>query len=92
MLYKSSLQFAAFCYHLQMNGSASDAPKEDMTLNCWVLHPVACVSTDTLIKTTVRNKCFSCSIYCGRFKYIFVYILPEDGQRSGPKHVVSSAQ
>jgi hypothetical protein len=26
--------------------------------NCWVLHPVACVSTNTLIKTTVRNKCF----------------------------------
>jgi hypothetical protein len=28
----------------------------------------------------------------GRFKYIFVYILPEDGHRSGPKLVVSSAQ
>jgi hypothetical protein len=27
-------------------------------LNCWVLHPVACVSTNTLIKTTVRNNCF----------------------------------
>jgi hypothetical protein len=25
-------------------------------------------------------------------KYIYVYILPEDGHRSGPKHVVSSAQ
>jgi hypothetical protein len=31
-------------------------------------------------------------IYSGRFKYIFVYILPEDGHRSGPKHVVSSTQ
>jgi hypothetical protein len=29
-------------------------------LNCWVMHPVARVSTNTLIKTTVRNKCFSC--------------------------------
>jgi hypothetical protein len=27
-------------------------------LNCWVLHPVARVSTNTLIKTTVLNKCF----------------------------------
>jgi hypothetical protein len=26
------------------------------------MHPVARVSTNTLIKTTVRNKCFSCSI------------------------------
>jgi hypothetical protein len=31
-------------------------------LNCWVMHPVARVSTNTLIKTTVRNKCFSRSI------------------------------
>jgi hypothetical protein len=45
-------------------------------INCWVMHPVARVSTNTLIKTTVRNKCISCSI------------LPEDGHRSGPKHVV----
>jgi hypothetical protein len=30
--------------------------------NCWVMHPVARVSTNTLIKTTIRNKCFSCSI------------------------------
>jgi hypothetical protein len=36
------------------------------------MHPVACVSTNTLIKTTVRNKCFSCSILLW----------------SGPKHVV----
>jgi hypothetical protein len=27
--------------------------KKDI-FNCWVLHPVACVSTNTLIKTTVR--------------------------------------
>jgi hypothetical protein len=33
-----------------------------MKPNCWVLHPVARVSTNTLIKTTIRNKCFSCSI------------------------------
>jgi hypothetical protein len=25
-------------------------------------------------------------------KYNFVYIVPEDGHRSGPKHVVSSTQ
>jgi hypothetical protein len=31
-------------------------------------------------------------IHSGRFKYIFVYILPEDGHRSEPKHVVGSAQ
>jgi hypothetical protein len=29
-----------------------------LLFNCWVLYPVACVSTNTLIKTTVRNKCF----------------------------------
>jgi hypothetical protein len=42
------------------------------------MHPVARVSTNTLIKTTVRNKYF----------YIYLFILPEDGHRSGPKHVV----
>jgi hypothetical protein len=26
------------------------------------LHPVACVTTKTFLKTTVRNKCFSSSI------------------------------
>jgi hypothetical protein len=36
--------------------------------------------------------CTTYNIYSGRFKYIFVYILPEDGHRSEPKHVVSSTQ
>jgi hypothetical protein len=30
----------------------------------------------------------SVDIYSSHFKYIFVYILPEDGHRSGPKYVV----
>jgi hypothetical protein len=42
------------------------------SINCWVLHPVACVSTNTLIKTTIRNKCFSCSIYCALLTTCFV--------------------
>jgi hypothetical protein len=33
-------------------------------LNCWVLHPVACVFTTTFIKTTVRNKFFRAQFYC----------------------------
>jgi hypothetical protein len=27
-----------------------------LLLNCWVMHPVERVSTNTLIETTVRNK------------------------------------
>jgi hypothetical protein len=38
-----------------------------------------------------RSNNGSVDIHSGSFKY-FVYILPEDGHRSGPKHVVSSAQ
>jgi hypothetical protein len=34
----------------------------------------------------------SVDIHSGHLNIYFVYILPEDGHRSGPKHVVSSAQ
>jgi hypothetical protein len=30
---------------------------KEVRFNCWVLHPVACVSSNTLIKTTARDKC-----------------------------------
>jgi hypothetical protein len=32
-------------------------------LNHWVMHPVARVSTNIYVETSVRNKC-QCSFYC----------------------------
>jgi hypothetical protein len=34
-----------------------------LNLNCWVMHPVARVSINIYIETSVRNKC-RCSFYC----------------------------
>jgi hypothetical protein len=51
------------------------------------------------LKTIVRNNVFCARFYCALLTtytvvtlVYFMYILPEDGHRSGPKHVVSSAQ
>jgi hypothetical protein len=32
--------------------------RDENKLNCWVLHPVARVSTNAFLKTTVRNNVF----------------------------------
>jgi hypothetical protein len=72
------------------------------------LHPVARVFANAFLKTTIRNNVFvidfivhylhvsapidgHLQVIC-RLNIYFMYILPEDGHRSGPKHVVSSAQ
>jgi heme/copper-type cytochrome/quinol oxidase subunit 4 len=45
------------------------------------------------LKTTVRNNVFCARFYCALLTTVvtlvyFMYILPEDGHRSGPKHVL----
>jgi hypothetical protein len=52
------------------------------------------MSTDPLSQL-YKGKCHgqvSLNIHSGHLNIYFVYILTEDGHRSGPKHVVSSAQ
>jgi hypothetical protein len=36
----------------------------ELIVNCWVLHPVARVSTNAFLKTTVRNNVFCARFYC----------------------------
>jgi hypothetical protein len=44
---------------------ATEPQKEYNTqLNCWVLPPVACVSTNAFLNTTVRNNVFCARFYC----------------------------
>jgi hypothetical protein len=49
-------------------------------------------STNVFLKTTVLNNVSVfefIDIRSGRLYICFAYVLPEDGHRSGPKHVVS---
>jgi hypothetical protein len=57
------------------------------------MHPVARVSIKYW-NTSVRNKFFGARfiVYFALHIFLCVYKPPEDGHRSGPKHVVRSAQ
>jgi hypothetical protein len=53
---------------------------------------VKCTKIYIRVTTVYVNGSVESYIHSGHPNIYFVYILPEDGHRSGPKHVVSSAQ